>query len=463
MLRLREAKRHAMAAITTISPFPNEFFQHLDAQKNQALQGAGWLDTLHQDAYAKFLQLGLPTRKHEAWKYIDLKPLLSTPFQSVGQDKAALESSLEPSLEPSDLAAYQLSDHPNRLVFVNGQLVPSLSQTPSLGNAKLLSVQDALTQCPDVMESLWRQTLDQTEDAFVALNTALFSEGWVLWVPKNTSLTDNQGIHILWISTQGETAPEAAYTRGVIALEEGAKAQVTLDFIGLSSHLYLNAPVLDVKADANSKLDLRLIQSEGTNGFHLAATHLHQAKGSEINVHCLAFGSHTSRHHLEVTLSGEHATCRMNGLSLISGNSAVYRHIVVNHPVGHCVSEQLFKGIINDQARSEFDGTIVVGKGANGTDATQLNKNLLLSGQARVFTRPQLQIDTDDVKCAHGATVGQLEEEELFYLLSRGLDKHTAQNLLTFGFAEEVIDRIVSEPLRERLTHRLLSTLKQGN
>jgi Fe-S cluster assembly protein SufD len=226
--------------------------------------------------------------------------------------------------------------------------------------------------------------------------------------------------------------------------------------------LYLNAPVLDVKADANSKLDLCLIQSEGVNGFNLAATHLHQATGSEINVHCLAFGSHTSRHHLEVTLSGEHATCRMNGLSLLSGNSSVYRHVVVNHPVGHCVSEQLFKGIINDQARSEFDGTIVVGKGANGTDATQLNKNLLLSGQARVYTRPQLQIDTDDVKCAHGATVGQLEEEELFYLVSRGLDKRTAQNLLTFGFAEEVIDRIDSTPLKERLTNRLLSTLKQG-
>jgi Fe-S cluster assembly protein SufD len=439
---------------TTVMPLQNEFFQHLDAQKNQALQGAGWLDTLHQDAYAKFLQLGLPTRKHEAWKYIDLKPILSTPFQSIGQGKT--------SLDPADLSAYQLSDHPNRLVFVNGQLVPSLSQTPSLGNAKLLSVQEALSQCPDVFQSLWRQTLEQTEDAFVALNTALFSEGWVLWLPKNTSLADNQGIHILWISTQGETSPEAAYTRGVIALEEGAKAQVTLDFIGLSNHLYLNAPVLDVKADANSKLDLCLIQSEGVNGFNLAATHLHQATGSEINVHCLAFGSHTSRHHLEVTLSGEHATCRMNGLSLLSGNSSVYRHVVVNHPVGHCVSEQLFKGIINDQARSEFDGTIVVGKGANGTDATQLNKNLLLSGQARVYTRPQLQIDTDDVKCAHGATVGQLEEEELFYLVSRGLDKRTAQNLLTFGFAEEVIDRIDSTPLKERLTNRLLSTLKQG-
>lgn len=427
------------------------FLQHAGDQRNRAASGPEWLSALHQKGYERFETLGIPTRHQEAWKYIDLKPVLGTPFQPV----AAVPTK---EVAPDVLQQTDLSDHAHRLVFVNGQLHLKYSTLGSLGNCKLLPLAQAIAEIPEVLQKHLGVGLESESDAFVALNTAFFHDGWVLYVPKNEVLIDP--VHVLYYTTNGDKHPQAAYVRALVVLEENAHATVTTEFIGLDHHLYLNAPVTEVVAQRHSHLNLSMIQSESATGFHLGATLIRQQADSDVNMACIAYGGKTARHNIDVKFLGEHATCRMNGLAVLTGQTQVYRHIEVAHALPNCHSEQLFKGIISGEARSEFDGTILVGREASGTDALQLNKNLLLSGQARVYTRPQLQIDNDDVKCAHGATVGQLEEEELFYLLSRGINQETAQSLLTFGFAEEVIERVVSEPLRNRLTQQLLAALQ---
>jgi Fe-S cluster assembly protein SufD len=245
--------------------------------------------------------------------------------------------------------------------------------------------------------------------------------------------------------------------------ESGAQADLFLQSAGDSGHDYLSNTVVELIARPNARLGYTALQSEGVHGFGFMATQAFLAENSQVDLTTVTLAGKPVRHAVSVFLQGEEAACRLNGLNVLSNTARAYAHTEIHHQVPRCRSEQVYKNILDGDAQAEFDGIIQVYPHAQQTDARQLNKNLLLSNDAVAYTRPQLKIDADDVKCAHGATVGQLEPEELFYLQSRGLSAEVAQCLLTFGFAEDLIQNIGQAPVRAYLEQRVLEALGQSN
>jgi Fe-S cluster assembly protein SufD len=428
---------------TSVKAQPHSLFQQplADQVAHQQQHSPQWLNELRQKAFERFETLGLPTKRQEAWKYVDLKPVLNTTYQPFPADAAQAVSA-------EQAARYFLASHPIRLVFVNGHFAPALSALEAVPpSVRIQPLETALTEATVQVQPLLAQSLATETDAFAALNTALFESGAFLSIPDGVTL--DRPVQLLFL-TAGRPAG-AAYPRTLISLGRGAKASVLAEFVGVTDSATLNSPVFELVVGQDAELEMTTIQNESRQGFHLATSHIALEANARVRFFCTAFGGQVARHNIQARLLGEGADCQLNGLSVLNQSVQVYRHVQVDHLVPNCTSTQLFKGILNDATRSEFDGTIVVHRDAAGTDAQQLNRSLILSDDARVFTRPQLRIDNDDVKCAHGATVGQLEEEELFYLLSRGLNQATAQALLTYGFAEEVIQRIDSEEVRQYL------------
>ncbi len=407
---------------------------------------------LRTKSLERFQALGIPTKRLEAWKYIDLKPVLNTdfqPYEAAPQPEVPQEA-LEPHLLAEGTVAFP------RLVFVNGALVPALCQTQGLPQGVV--AQSLGTQAVDVSLDGIASSVAQEADAFAALNGALFQDGAFVSVPDGVKVA--VPLQLLFLTTGSPEGPRAAYLRNVLNVGKNAALSVVLQFVGVeSTHVYLNNVVNHLNVDVAGQLEVTLLQAEAAQGFHFAATHAQLQANSQVEMTCVAVGGQTSRHHSDAQLLGEGADCRLNGLSVLAGETRVYRHIAVEHQVPNTVSRQLFKSIVDDRTRSEFDGTIVVYPNACGTDAEQMNKNLLLSDDARVYTRPQLRIDNDDVKCAHGATVGQLEDEELFYLFSRGLSKEQARSILTYGFAEEILGKHTQPALHAYLDTLVLSHL----
>jgi len=233
--------------------------------------------------------------------------------------------------------------------------------------------------------------------------------------------------------------------------------------VGLSDGAYFNNSVQEFVVDEAGQAECTIILDEAAQGWHLTATRSQLQAKAKLNLNTVTLGGQTSRHTINTLLKGEQAEANLNGLDVLCDKTEIYHHTVTEHWVPDCVSNQFYKGILDDETKSEFNGMVFVAQGANGTDSQQLNKNLLLSENARVWTRPQLQINADDVKCAHGATVGQLEKDQLFYLASRGLDRELAQGLLTYGFAEDIIQKIAASSVRRYLDGRVLNNLHRAD
>lgn len=407
---------------------------------------------LQEASWNRFQALGMPTRRLEAWKYIDLKPVLNTAFRpyEAAETQPLPQGQIQPHLIQEDGTEYP------RLVFINGALSSNLSNTQGLPpevTVRTLTPERLAEGFSDLSK-----TLEQETDAFAALNGALFQQGALVSVPDGVQVPTP--VQLLFITTGSPEGPRAAYLRNLITVGKEAGVSLIVQFVGLHpDRKSLNNVVNHLHVDVSGRLDVTMLQAEGEEGFHFAATHAQLQEKSLVDITCVAVGGHTSRHHVDAQLLGEEADCRLNGLSVLSGAAQVYRHVTVEHQVPNSTSRQLFKSIVDDQTRAEFDGTIVVYPNASGTDAEQLNKNLLLSDDARVYTRPQLRIDNDDVKCAHGATVGQLEDEELFYLFSRGIGKDQARSILTYGFAEEILEKHTQPALHAYLNTLVLSHL----
>lgn len=410
-------------------------------------------------ALSRFEHLGFPTRRLEAWKYINLRPLMNQAFLPF--------SDVKTTITREDLAQHLLQDPAGmaQLVFVNGQFNQSLSQVPTnLPQDVLLGSLKAVAQSESqAIQTLLAQRLEnflsKEPDAFAALNAALFEDGALVVVSDNAVVEPL--VQLLFVSTPDGQARTAA-TRNVISLGENAKVNLVISHIALDESAdsdYFNNSVQEFILAEGAQAECSIVFNESDKGWHLSATRSQLAAEARLQLNTVTLGGHVTRHSITSLLQGEKAEVHLNGLDVLCDQTEVYHHTVSEHWVPNCVSNQYYKGILDDEAKSEFNGMVFVAQGANGTDSQQLNKNLLLSEDARVWTRPQLQINADDVKCAHGATVGQLEKDQLFYLASRGLDFELAQGLLTYGFAEEIIQRIESEPLRRYLDNRVLNNL----
>jgi Fe-S cluster assembly protein SufD len=418
------------------------------AESNRAAAPA-WRQHLRADAIAQFEQLGFPTTRNEEWKYTNITPLLKHEFR--------LASTTPHAVASVGTFTYPES-HASQLVFVNGVFAKELSNLSALPAG--VTVSNFAEAEQKLLGSYFATQADHYNNAFTALNTALAEDGAFILIPRGKML--ETPIHLLFITVAGEEKV-MAHPRIVIVAEEGSIATVIESYVSLNDEeVYFTNAVAEVIVKQDANLTHYRLQEESTKAFHIATTQVYQASKSAYASYAISLGSEIARHNLHVKLDGEQIESTIDGLYVVTGKQHTDSHTTIDHAQPHSNSYQLYKGILDEKSRAVFNGKIFVREGAVLTDARQLNKNLLLSSEAHVDTKPQLEIFTDDVKCSHGATVGQLEEDEIFYLRSRGLKPETARALLTYGFAEDVISKIKLESVRKQLDEIVLTRLHQN-
>jgi Fe-S cluster assembly protein SufD len=422
-------------------------------QEKSGTGSPSWVQRLRESAFTGFERLGFPATDQEEWKYTNVAPIAKANFEPAvesGKDTPALDAS---QLQPFTYQEAQRS----RLVFVNGLYRPELSSVEALPDGvAAMDIADALKeeQYVDVIREQLARSADFSEDAFTALNTAFLASGAFLLIPRGTEI--ESPVHLLFLA-DGE--PVASFPRVLIVAERGSTATVIESYVGLSEDVYFTNAVVEINVGEGARLNHYKVQRESGEAFHVATTQASLGRNSIYNSTAITLGARLSRHNINVTLDHEGAEVWVDGLYIAGSGQHTDTHSLIDHRQPHCTSHQLYKGILDGKSRAVFNGKVFVREGAQQTDAMQTNRNLLLSSEARVDTKPQLEIFADDVKCAHGATVGQLEDEELFYLASRGLEPDLARNLLTYGFAEEVIEKIKVESIKAQLDEAVLNRL----
>lgn len=405
-----------------------------------------FLSALRHRAAASFKDAGLPTPRQEAWRFTNLKELAATPWTVAPKTTAA-----------PDVRPWLLADT-DTLVFVNGWLQADLSDTRGLpGEVVATSLAEALERWPRRVEANLGQAVPEGQP-FAELNTASFADGAYVEIPPGAVL--ERPLHLLFVSVAG-TEPSLSWPRALIVAGRGSQARVVESHVGLPGR-YLACPVTELLLEDGAVLTHHRLQAESGEGAHVAVQATRQERDTTLSSALLSIGAELARTDVHAVLAGSGSTCSLDGLYLAEGRQHVDHQVRVEHLAPHASSHQLFKGIMDGRSRAVFNGRIVVAQDAQKTDATQANRNLLLSRDALAHSNPQLEIFADDVRCTHGSTVGRLDEEAVFYLRSRGLPKAAAESLLTWAFASEVVDRIGVEPLRARMEETLARRLPQG-
>ncbi len=413
-------------------------FEHLLLGKPPTSEG--WLARLRSDAQTSAKALNFPSERHDDWRLTDLSALLQHSFQPVGTLA---------KLAPKDISGFLIPDT-IRLVFVDGSYDAGLSDlTKADGNVDAGALTERLGD--KQIEVHFARHAVFSEDAFAALNTSQFDDG--AWVQVSGELA--APVHILNISTQRET-PSAIYPRALVVMNANSRATVIEDYVGLGDGISFSNAVTEIVMQEHAQLQHVRVQREAKSAFHFGYCAVDAGKGSVYTSTALAFGARVSRHELHVALKGEGSEVTLNGLALIAGRQIADTHTRIDHAVPRCKSNQLHKCIADGSAHAIFSGKIMVHEGALGTDSVQSSRNLLLSGKAHIDTQPQLEIFNDDVSCKHGATIGQIDADALFFLKSRGLTEERARNLLTHAFAAEIIEKIPVPSLVESLGRTIL-------
>jgi len=402
---------------------------------------ADGLDELRQQAANWVRHSTIPTTREEEWRFTDLSGLRGVEFQKA-----------QPFNNVEALSVMSLTD--NRLVFVNGVYAPELSAV-NLPDGIVVGNLIGLTAQRDRISKYLAQAEGALE-VFTALNTAGLTDAAVVWVGKNVIV--DTPIHLLFISVAGETAT-ISQPRCLVVAETGSQVTLVEEYVTTpqADKVYFTNAVTEIWIADNAAVNHTRVEREAAEAFHIGKTAVNQARYSRYTCNAFTLGAKLSRHNLEILQTGEQTETTLNGLAMISGKQVADTHsaIALNYPYGK--SEQLHKCIVGDRAHAIFNGKVFVPKPAQLTDAAQLNRNLLLSSKARVDTKPQLEITADNVKCAHGATVSQLEDDEIFYLQSRGIDENAARNLLINAFAAEIINKVPVASLRDILLNTVTS------
>jgi len=414
-------------------------FQSRIAEANQP----AWLIELREKAFADFASNGFPTPSNEEWKYTNIAAVTDGSWSIAGDASEGFSSLIFSECDDSVL------------VFRNGSFSKSDSRLSALGDAIVLTFNEALAdrKYSSVLESKLGSLIDFDKNGFTALNTAFIEDGAFIFLPRNSKVT--APIQMLFVSDDST----ASFPRVLIVAEEFAEATFIESYLRNSEIGYFTNPVVEVSLAAEAKIRHFRVQRDSHVAFNIGATGAEVEKGSVYDSTNINLGAKLSRHEIAIRFNAEGGEVFADGLYMIGEDQHHDTHSLIDHRVPNCVSHQSYKGVVDGKARAVFNGKILVRENASGTDGYQSNKNLLLSNDARVDTKPQLEIFNDDVKCAHGATVGQLEDEELFYLLSRGLNEKLARNLLTYGFAEEVINKIDVDSVKKQLDESVLNRL----
>lgn len=411
-----------------------------------------WLEDLRDEARRRFEARGYPTTRVEEWRHTNISGLVGIPFEAPSADIR---------VTPEQIAYHETGPvAETRIVFVNGRLAPEYTRLDRLPRGvRVQSLSEALESDPDAL-ARWMGTLAPTEThPFAALNTAAFDDGAFIRIGREAVAEDP--IVVLHFST-APGAPTVSSPRHLIVAEEGSVASVIEVYAGVEGETYFTNAVTEVRVAPGASLDHYKVQHESTKAYHIAAMAVDAAEHAVFSSHVVNLGGKLTRNDAMARLSGEHGEATLNGLSVIGEGRHVDNHTLIDHAVPNCNSHETYHGILEGRSRNVFRGRIIVRQDAQKTDAKQSNRNLLLTTDAVVDTIPQLEIFADDVKCTHGATVGALDEDAVFYLRARGVPEKAARGLLTFAFANEILQGIRVEGLRTRLKDILLDRFTDG-
>ena len=390
--------------------------------------------SVRNEGWSVFSSNGFPTTRDEDWRFTSLAPLTRTAFGRAAATGIA------------DIDSYRFEGTACRLVFVDGRFAPALSDASSLpAGLEISSLAQALTQKAEGVEQHLGRYVNIRRDAFAALNTALWEDGAYIRIARGAHI--EQPIHLLFLSVAGET-PTMSHPRSLIVAGQASQAAIIEDYASAGDGAAFSNSVTELAAGEDSIVSHYLVERENYNSFNVSTLRLDQARGANVSSHSILLGGGLVRNNVHPLLNGQGAECLINGLFVGAGRQHLDNYMLVEHASPNCSSRQFYNGILDQHARGVFHGRIVVLKDAQKTDAKQTNRNLLLSDDARIDTKPQLEIHADDVKCTHGATIGRIEDEPLFYLRSRGLDETSARNLLLYAFAAECLDRMKEQPSR---------------
>ena len=427
-----------------MSSAENAFFQGLSRLVEPKRNGhyPGWLKELRRSAFEWVAERGFPTPKDDAWKYTRLGPILEVPFEPAKPATSHRLSATGIEQLAGDLGGA-------RLVVLNGYFAPELSSLERLpAGVMVTSMAAALANDEELLAPVLSRPFREQPHAFTALSAALAEDGALVRIPANTTI--EEPIHIVMVSDTG-ALPLVSHPRCLVLAGPQSRATIVESYVGILGDVYLTNAVTDIVLEEGAVIEHYKLQNENQTAFHISLLDVRQGRGSRFSSHSLALGASTARHEVRVRLEAEGAEVTLNGLYMPNNEQHLDHPTTIEHAAPHCTSRELYKGIINGHGRGSFDGRIIVRPGAFKTDASQTNKNLLLSESAQVDTRPRLEIFADDVKCTHGAAVGQLDEDAVFYLRSRGVPHGAARDLLTYAFASEMLGLLRLETLRSRV------------
>ena len=408
------------------------------------------ISKLRKAAIDRFCQLGFPTTKLEAWRFTNVAPIAATPFALADDGLSALSS--------DELDRFTFKDLPfTQLVVVNGCFAPQLSSCGALpAGVEAGGLSEAIDRDPTLVERYLTRLAPYEDQPFTALNTAFLRDGAFLQIPANAVI--EQPIHLLFVATAHQKST-VHHPRVLILAGENSQARIVESYAGLRDAPYFTNAVTEIVAGPNAVVDHYKLLRESLQAFHVASMHVSLGRSSSFSSHSITLGGALVRNDVNALLNGEGIDCTLNGLYVANGRRLIDNHTMVDHAKPHCSSHELYKGILDGEAHAVFNGKIVVQLDAQKTDAKQTNQALLLSEHAQINTTPQLEIFADDVRCTHGATVGQLDDDAMFYLRSRGLSQARARNVLIRAFASDILDRIKIAPIRAHLDRVLLEQL----
>lgn len=398
-----------------------------------------WLDATRHEGISRFKQLGFPTLKDEEWRYTDVSSITGKKFKFAQKSEISHMAEFKSYLEGSDIV----------ITFVNGLFSKKHSKLDDLPkNVSIVNLADSKTKNSPEIQALLSTYASKKEDAFAALNCALLQDGIVIDIADKTVC--DKLIHIIHFS--GDTENDfITLPRTLVSLGKSSEATILESYISFSSNTYFANALTDVFLKENANLRYFKAQGESPNAFHIGTIRAHQESNSQFETFSFSTGAKLTRNNLTITLNGEGAAATLNGLYAAGGDQHVDNHTTVEHLPPNCTSNQLYKGILDGNAKAVFNGKIFVHQEAQKTNSYQLNKNLMLGSGCQINTKPQLEIFADDVRCTHGATIGQLNEDEMFYLLSRAIPKTLAVKMLCRGFVDDVLNKISNPVVRQKM------------
>ena len=400
------------------------------------------LGRFRDEAWRQFVTMGFPTTQLEEWRF--------TNVASIADGRFVLADPPKSPLPTIDIEPFRIADAAAELVFVEGHYLPSLSRSTALArDVRVESLAHAMAAHPERPGRHLAGGASFEGRPFVALNAAFLNDG--AWIELPAGSVIERPLHLLFVASGGADGPFMTHPRVIVILGENSQVSVVETFVGRDGMRYFTNAVTEVVVGQNAGLDHYKLQYEGTDGHHVSATHVRAERDARYASHSISLGGTLVRNDLIAVLDGEGVDCTLNGLYAADADRLVDNHTTIDHARPHCGSREMYRGILAERARGVFNGKIIVRPDAQKTDAKQTNRALLLSEDARINTKPQLEIFANDVKCTHGAAVGQLDEEALFYLRSRGLGEGAARRLLTHAFAADVLSRMPLEAVRTRV------------